>query len=58
VNNVSDSEYNPEDTGPVGGRRRELPAVPDEQAPGNVADWTLKDAPEARALLASLAGRS
>ena len=22
------SEYNPEDTGPVGGRRRELPAVP------------------------------
>ena len=25
---VSDSEYNPEDTGPVGGRRRELPAVP------------------------------
>jgi putative Holliday junction resolvase len=28
VNNVSDSEYNPEDTGPVGGRRRELPAVP------------------------------
>jgi putative Holliday junction resolvase len=21
-------EYNPEDTGPVGGRRRELPAVP------------------------------
>jgi len=28
VTNVSDSEYNPEDTGPVGGRRRELPAVP------------------------------
>ncbi|SFF30235.1 Holliday junction resolvase RuvX [Blastococcus tunisiensis] len=25
---MSDSEYNPEDTGPVGGRRRELPAVP------------------------------
>ena len=28
MTNVSDSEYNPEDTGPVGGRRRELPAVP------------------------------
>jgi putative Holliday junction resolvase len=28
VTNVSDTEYNPEDTGPVGGRRRELPAVP------------------------------
>jgi putative Holliday junction resolvase len=28
VTNVSGSEYNPEDTGPVGGRRRELPAVP------------------------------
>jgi hypothetical protein len=38
--------------------RREPPAVLDEKAPGNVADWTLKDAPEARALLASLAGRS
>ena len=37
--------------------RREPPAVLDEKAPGNVADWTLKDAPEARAL-ASLAGRS
>ena len=35
--------------------RRELQAVLDEKAPGNVADWTLKDAPEARALLASLA---
>jgi putative pre-16S rRNA nuclease len=28
VTNVSGTEYNPEDTGPVGGRRRELPAVP------------------------------
>ena len=28
MTNVSDSEYNPEDTGPVGGPRRELPAVP------------------------------
>ena len=25
---MSGTEYNPEDTGPVGGRRRELPAVP------------------------------
>ena len=25
---MSDTEYNPEDTGPVGGPRRELPAVP------------------------------
>jgi tetratricopeptide (TPR) repeat protein len=38
--------------------RRELQAVLDEKAPGNVADWTLKDAPQARTLLASLAGRS
>jgi putative Holliday junction resolvase len=28
VTNVSETEYNPEDTGPVGGRRRDLPAVP------------------------------
>ncbi|MCW2741297.1 MAG: putative pre6S rRNA nuclease [Blastococcus sp.] len=28
MTNVSGSEYNPEDTGPVGGRRRKLPAVP------------------------------
>ena len=28
MTDVSDSEYNPEDTGPVGGPRRELPAVP------------------------------
>jgi putative holliday junction resolvase len=28
VTNVSGFEYNPEDTGPVGGRRRDLPAVP------------------------------
>ncbi len=38
--------------------RREPQAVLDEQAPGNVADCTLKDASEAWALLASLAGRS
>jgi hypothetical protein len=29
-----------------------------EKAPANLADWTLKDAPQARALLASLEGRS
>ena len=28
MTNVSDSDHSPEDTGPVGGRRRELPAVP------------------------------
>lgn len=28
MTNVPDTEYNPEDTGPVGGRRRDLPAVP------------------------------
>jgi putative Holliday junction resolvase len=28
VTHVSGTEYNPEDTGPVGGPRRELPAVP------------------------------
>ena len=28
MTHVSDSEYNPEDTGPVGERRRKLPAVP------------------------------
>ena len=38
--------------------RRELQAALDEKSPGNPADWTLKDTPEARALLASIAGRS
>jgi putative Holliday junction resolvase len=28
VTNVSETDHNPEDTGPVGGRRRKLPAVP------------------------------
>ncbi|MGH7316079.1 MAG: TRAP transporter TatT component family protein [Candidatus Rokuibacteriota bacterium] len=37
--------------------RRELQAVLDEKAPSNVADWTLKDASEARRLLGSLPGR-
>ncbi len=38
--------------------RRELQAVLDEKAPSNPADWTLKDAPEARRLLDTLPGRS
>jgi tetratricopeptide (TPR) repeat protein len=38
--------------------RRELQAVLDEKAPSNPADWTLKDAPEARRLLAELPARS
>ena len=38
--------------------RRELQAVLDERAPSNPADWTLKDAPEARRLLAELPARS
>ena len=37
--------------------RRELQAVLDEKAPSNAADWTLKDAPEARRLLAELPAR-
>lgn len=37
--------------------RRELQAVLDEKAPSNRADWTLKDAPEARRLLAELPAR-
>jgi tetratricopeptide (TPR) repeat protein len=34
--------------------RRELQAVLDEKAPSNAADWTLKDTPVARRLLAEL----
>ena len=37
--------------------RRELQAVLDEKAPSNAADWTLKDAPEARRLLADFPAR-
>ncbi|MGH7384359.1 MAG: tetratricopeptide repeat protein [Candidatus Rokuibacteriota bacterium] len=37
--------------------RRELQAVLAEKAPSNVADWTLKDSPEARRLLDSLPAR-
>jgi tetratricopeptide (TPR) repeat protein len=38
--------------------RRELQAVLAEKAPSNAADWTMKDAPEARRLLAELPARS
>ena len=44
--------------GRIAEARRELEAVLGEKAPANPADWTLKDAPQARALLASLEGRS
>jgi len=37
--------------------RRELQAVLDEKAASNAADWTLKDSPEARRLLADLPAR-
>ena len=38
--------------------RRELEAVLVETSPSNLADWTLKDAPQARALLAGMKERS
>lgn len=38
--------------------RRELRAVLDEKAPRNLADWTVKDVPEARQLLDSIKGRT
>jgi len=38
--------------------RRERPAVLDEKAPSNPADWTPKDSPEAYRLLDALPGRS
>ena len=37
--------------------RRELQAVLDEKDPSNAADWTIKDVPEARALLDSIRDR-
>ena len=40
--------------GRIAEARRELQAVLDEKAPTNPADWTLKDSPEARALLESI----
>ena len=38
--------------------RRELQRVIDERAPTSIADWTVKDLPRARALLASLGDRT
>jgi tetratricopeptide (TPR) repeat protein len=38
--------------------RRELEAVIGEKAPSNPADWTLKDVPQAKAILAEIKGRS
>ncbi len=43
--------------GRVADGRRELQAVVDEQAPRNLADWTMKDSREARGLLGSLQGK-
>lgn len=44
--------------GRVAEARRELQAVLDETAPRNLADWTVKDVPEARKLLESIRNRS
>ena len=38
--------------------RKELQAVLDEKAPRSLADWTMKDAKDARALLESIKGKS
>ena len=38
--------------------RQELLMVLDERAPDNLADWTMKDSPRARALLASIRDKS
>ncbi len=45
-------------TGRIAEARRELEAVLAERAPTNPADWTMKDVPEARALLETLRERS
>lgn len=44
--------------GRIAEARRELQAVLEEKAPTNPADWTLKDAQGARALLESIRGKS
>lgn len=44
--------------GRIAEARRELQAVLAEQTPRNLADWTLKDSREARALLESIRGKS
>src|SRR5438105_1115317 len=38
--------------------KRELEAVLEEKAPFNLADWTMKDVPAAKALLARIKARS
>ncbi len=38
--------------------KRELEAVLEEKAPFNLADWTMKDVPDAKALLARIKARS
>ena len=44
--------------GRIAEARYQLQAVLDERAPTNLADWTLKDSPEAKALLNGIRGRS
>jgi tetratricopeptide (TPR) repeat protein len=44
--------------GRIAEARRELQAVLEEKTPTNPADWSLKDAREARALLDSISGKS
>ncbi len=44
--------------GRIAEARRELEAVLAEKEPRNLADWTLKDSPDARALLESIKGKS
>jgi tetratricopeptide (TPR) repeat protein len=44
--------------GRIAEARRELQAVLDEKAPSNLADWTLRDSKEARALLESIKGKT
>jgi tetratricopeptide (TPR) repeat protein len=44
--------------GRIAEARRELQAVLDDKAPSNLADWTLRDSKEARALLESIRGKT
>ena len=44
--------------GRIAEARKELQAVLDENAPRSLADWTMKDAKDARALLESIKGKS
>lgn len=45
-------------TGKTADARREALAVLDEKAPSNPADWTVKDVPQAKALLAQIKDRT